>query len=223
MRKRIAATVSVLLVGGLAACASEYAEPDARPDASEFAADDASGGDDGPGEDAVEGSDPGSEVPPDVVPDVPVEVVPDVPVEVPPDVPADVEPEVPLPVSCERTGARDCSAYSESGRCPDGPTEFGGDVNGAIDATIAGHPEWFVTDGYPGCCPLIQPANVNDYMQAVSDLLDAAGLCASGPGEELNVKFNNECSEAWDIVANPDAETNLVRRHYVGNCFPSFF
>ena len=98
---------------------------------------------------------------------------------------------------------------------------YEGNVYLSFDWTYA--PEWFVTDGYPGCCPLIQPANVNDYMQAVTDYLAGVGLCASGPGEELGVKYNNECSESWDLVANPDAETNLVRRHYVGCCFPSFF
>jgi hypothetical protein len=157
-----------------------------------------------------------AEVPPDALPEVLPEVVGDTE--------DTVEADVPLPTQCSRSGARECGPTPIAGdRCPDGPSEFAGDVNAAIDATIAGHPEWFDTAGYPGCCPLIHPENVNDYMQAVTDILIAGGLCASGPGEELAVKFNNECSEAWDIVANPDAATNLVRRHYVGNCFPSFF
>jgi hypothetical protein len=126
-------------------------------------------------------------------------------------------------VSCDRTGELDCSAFTSAGRCPDGPSVFGGDVNAAIDAVIAEHPAWFDTTSYPASTPLIQPANVDDYMQAVTDHLIAAGLCASGPGEELAVKRNNDCSESWDIVANPDAATSLVRRHYVGDCFPSFF
>lgn len=138
-----------------------------------------------------------------------------------PDVAIDTGP--PLPVSCDRTGVQDCSPSSGMGRCPDGPSVFSREVNAAIDAVIAENPGWFVTAGYPSCCPLIQPANVSAYMQAVTDHLTAVGLCASGPGEELGVKYNNDCSESWDLVANPDAATNLVRRHYVGDCFPAFF
>lgn len=132
-------------------------------------------------------------------------------------------PDVSLPNRCNRAGARDCGPGPGGGYCPDGPSEFSRDVNGAIDAAMAGHPEWFVADGYAACCPLVLPEHVDDYLGAVTDHLDASGLCASGPAEEIGVKFNNECSEAWDILANPDAETNLVRRHYVGNCLPSFF
>ena len=95
-----------------------------------------------------------------------------------------------------------------------------GDVNAAIDETIATHPEWFDTS-VTG--PAIHAENVNDYMQSVTDILYSRGLCASGPGEELNVKFNNECCEAWDIVATPSDTEWLVRRYYVGNCLPSFF
>lgn len=129
----------------------------------------------------------------------------------------------PPPVSCDRSGDLDCSPFTSTGRCPDGPSVFAADVNAAIDAVIAENPTWFDTINYPASTPLIQPANVSDYMQAVTDHLTAAGLCASGPGEELGVKRNADCSESWDLVANPDATTNLVRRHYVGDCFPAFF
>jgi hypothetical protein len=218
---------ALLPILALSACATEYSGSDVPVDGRDVPSDESTAGDEGSVDVVPDDTDTGTEVVPDVAPDVAADTAPDTAPDttpdVAPDVPVDVVPEVPLPVSCERTGAQDCSAFSEPGRCPDGPTTFGSDVNAGIDAAIAGHPEWFVTDGYPGCCPLIQPANVNDYMQAVTDYLAGVGLCASGPGEELGVKYNNECSESWDLVANPDAETNLVRRHYVGCCFPSFF
>jgi hypothetical protein len=216
----------LLAAAGVLGCAAGYAEPDgARDGTLDAPIDDAAGRDDAAGEIPAEGGeDAGSETALDDGAAPEADVVPDAVPEVVPDAPADVEPEVPLPVSCELTGEFDCSAGpGGTGRCPDGPNVFGGQVNAAIDATIAEHPEWFVADGYAACCPLVRPENVNDYLQAVVDHLSAAGLCPSEPAEEFGLKFNNECSEAWDILANPDAETNLVRRHYVGNCFPSFF
>ncbi len=216
MSRFLFATFAASMIAGLTGCAADT-ERDAsvRSDAGR----DVRGVDSAPMRDALVGDsaiDAGIDSPGTDVPDVRV-----VAVDVIRDEATDTGP--PLPVSCERTGAADCSPFMGTGRCPDGPTAFGRDVNAAIDAMLAEHPAWFVTAGYASCCPLIQPANVNDYMQAVTDHLATAGLCASGPGEELAVKFNNECSESWDIVANPDAMTSLVRRHYVGNCFPSFF
>ena len=148
------------------------------------------------------------------------EVIPDTAPDPVSDVEDAVEEEEPLPNRCNRDGERDCSPGPGGGYCPDGPSEFRGDVNAAIDETIATHPEWFDTS-VTG--PAIHAENVNDYMQSVTDILYSRGLCASGPGEELNVKFNNDCCEAWDIVATPSDTEWLVRRYYVGNCLPSFF
>ena len=219
---------------GAVGCASQDDGPtDTHEGVLDAHTDETNVGNDCCGDDVPDGGDdPAADVVPEVLPEVPPEVVPEVLPEVPPEVLPEVvsdiedavEPDVPLPNQCSRSGTRECDSTPVVGdRCPDGPSVFTGDVNAAIDATIAGHSEWFDAEGYPGCCPLIHPENVNDYMQAVTDGLIAGGLCASGPGEELGVKFNNDCSEAWDIVANPDAATNLVRRHYVGNCLPSFF
>ena len=204
-------------------CATESnGHPDVFEDPFDVHPDDAVTADDGGGDrvpDARE-DDPAPDITPEVIPDV----VPDVSVDEAPDIVSDiadtVEEEEPLPNRCERTGDRDCSPGPGGGYCPDGPSEFQGDVNAAIDATIAAHPEWFDTSvAGPG----IHAENVNDYMQSVTDILYTGGLCASGPGEELNVKYNNDCCEAWDIVATPSDTEWLVRRHYVGNCLPSFF
>ncbi|MBN1774142.1 MAG: hypothetical protein JXB32_22980 [Deltaproteobacteria bacterium] len=204
-------------IAGLVAvgCASGFDDQaDVSEDAADIRSDDAIAGEDG----AVD-VDP--ETAQDAAADVPAEVVPDV-LEV---VDTVEETEVPRPISCSRSGSRDCSAgHGAFEYCPDGPSAFSGAVNSAIDAVIAAHlTEWFSTDGYPASTPLVLPEHVNAYIGAVVTAIQAAGLCAEAGGDEVSVKLNNECSEAWDILANPDASTNLVRRAYMGCCLPAFF
>jgi hypothetical protein len=209
----------VLFVGVAAfGCATEgNGLTDGSEEVIDARSDDAVFGDDVRSDRAPDGGeDFGDEVVPDIVP----EGIPDDAPEVVGDVEDSVEVEEPLPNRCNRSGDRDCSPGPGGGYCPDGPSEFGRDVNAAIDATIAGHPEWFDTSVVG---PGIHAENVNDYMQSVTDILYGGGLCASGPGEELGVKYNNDCSESWDIVATPSDTEWLVRRHYVGNCLPAFF
>jgi len=200
-------------------CASESnGYTDASEEALDARPDDAVTGDDGSSDRVPDGSE--DDVAPDITPEVMIDVIPDDGPEVVSDLEDTVEDEEPLPNRCDRSGDRDCSPGPGGGYCPDGPSEFQADVNAAIDATIAAHPEWFDTS-VTG--PGIHSENVNDYMQSVTDILYSRGLCASGPGEELGVKYNNECSEAWDIVATPSDTEWLVRRYYVGNCLPAFF
>jgi hypothetical protein len=197
------------------------APPDGRDDAQ---SDDATARDDGMPDGSEDSSGDGVA---DETSDVGPGDVAEVPPEVPSDVVETVEADIPWPDGCPRTGDRDCSARSGPASVDvDRPPIFRAEVDAAIDAVILANPAWFVTEGYPACCPLIQPGQEEPYMTAVTNWLYDHGLCASGPGEELGVKHDNECSESYDIIANPadPPGTSLVRRaFYTATSLPSYF
>jgi len=84
------------------------------------------------------------------------------------------------------------------------------EVNGAIDTLKARHPEYF--DGNT-------IKNVGAYYVGLIKQLDQQGICAGFDGEELTVKTSNDFSDQYKLQTS----SNLVRRFYVGSCYPAIF
>jgi hypothetical protein len=114
-----------------------------------------------------------------------------------------VEP--PLSASCARMPAGDPKASCRL----DAPT-FLDDVNEAIDTLQGERPDIFDGD---------RVLNVGAYYVGLIKILDRKGLCGGTEGEEFGVKNSNDYSDVFDVLTAKD----MVRRYYVGTCFPAVF
>ncbi|HXB56002.1 MAG TPA: hypothetical protein VN461_14550 [Vicinamibacteria bacterium] len=90
-------------------------------------------------------------------------------------------------------------------------------VGGAIDLTIAKHPELFNLHDLAGGNPRV--LDRQKYHEAVAAAIDAAGGCVLIEKEELAVKNTNDFSEQWNIYTS----VGFVRRKYVTTCSPAWF
>jgi hypothetical protein len=101
--------------------------------------------------------------------------------------------------------------------CPVLPPRLGDLVNGAIDLTIAKHPELFNLTDTNGGNPRV--LDRQKYHEAVAAVIEANGGCVLIQKEELAVKNTNDFSEQWNIYTS----AAFVRRKYVTTCVPAWF
>jgi hypothetical protein len=101
--------------------------------------------------------------------------------------------------------------------CPELNPRLGDLVNGAIDQTIAQHPELFNLTDLAGPNPRV--LDRQKYHEAVAAAIEAHGGCVLIEKEELAVKNTNAFSEQWNIYTS----AGFVRRKYVTTCSPAWF
>ena len=101
--------------------------------------------------------------------------------------------------------------------CPVLNPQLGDLVGGAIDYTIAHHPELFNLHDLAGGNPRV--LDRQKYHEAVKAAIEAQGGCVLIEKEELAVKNTNEFSEQWNIYTS----VGFVRRKYVTTCSPAWF
>jgi hypothetical protein len=101
--------------------------------------------------------------------------------------------------------------------CPVLSPRLGGLVNGAIDLTMAQHPELFNLTDTNGGQPRV--LDRQKYHEAVKAAIQAQGACVLIEKEEIAVKNTNTFNEQWNIYTS----VGFVRRKYVTTCSPSWF
>ncbi|MFO0709437.1 MAG: hypothetical protein U0353_06335 [Sandaracinus sp.] len=124
---------------------------------------------------------------------------------------------------CPPPGDMDCSpgtGTGEGAECTLSTSCFLRDVQRAIAAVVAEHPEWFDTTAGP-----THVLDVEAYMNAVVAAVVAGGLCAirdPNAGDEITVKWNNAGAENFDILtASEDVRSGSGI--YTSTCSPAWW
>jgi hypothetical protein len=100
-------------------------------------------------------------------------------------------------------------------------------VDGAIDRTVAKHPEAFRLDQEAGRgSRQYEVVNRAVYLQGVVDEIRAAGLCAElnyANQDLVDVKEENGFSERFQLYHTPDTTGYILREGYQKTCTPASF
>ena len=102
--------------------------------------------------------------------------------------------------------------------CPKLNPVYQAEVLGAIDDVINSRPGLFDFSDNLGAGSW----KVRDrmaYIRAVSDAINARGLCTAISAEEIGVKRVNDFNEQWNVITGRD----YVRRSYITTCIPAAF
>lgn len=105
--------------------------------------------------------------------------------------------------------------------CTDESPQFLKQMETALDAVTASHPDWFDFNNKK-CEDCYYVKNVDGYLNGVIKQLNKQGVCALYDGEEMAVKGSNKFSEQWDILL----ASGHIRRGlgaYRGVCRPAIF
>ena len=102
--------------------------------------------------------------------------------------------------------------------CPKLNPRFSTEVMGAIDEVINTRPDLFDFADNLGAGSW-KVKDRTRYLRAVTDAINARGLCTTISPEEIGVKSTNDFNEQWNVITGRD----YVRRAYVTTCIPSAF
>jgi hypothetical protein len=129
-----------------------------------------------------------------------------------PTTPPPPSPKLPGQASCERIGLGTLNAD-----CPRTQPSFQVELDRAIDATIAAHPEAFAP--HPLGLRVVSPGKL---LVGVIENLDRQGLCADFDGEEIQVKNSNAFNDQYHLITS-----NFILRRgassYRATCIPATF
>lgn len=127
---------------------------------------------------------------------------------------------------CPPPGGLDCvtPGTGDGETCFAGVSCFVDEVQSAVRAVLAAHPDWFRWDETIPCDVVVVEVEV--YRQAVVDALNARGdLCAipdPNAGDEIALKYNNTYAENFDIHASTGC-ARYGAAIYTSTCHPAWF
>lgn len=102
--------------------------------------------------------------------------------------------------------------------CPKLNPVYQEEVLGAIDDVINSRPGLFDFSDNLGAGSW-KVRDRTAYLKAVSDAINARGLCTAISPEEIGVKRTNDFNEQWNVITGRD----YVRRSYITTCIPAAF
>ncbi len=130
----------------------------------------------------------------------------------------------PTPTPDPPTPTGSCSlpaSHPSNPTCTDESPQFLKQMETALDAVTASHPDWFDFNNKK-CEDCYYVKNVDGYLNGVIKQLNKQGVCALYDGEEMALKGSNKFSEQWDILL----ASGHIRRGagaYRGVCRPAIF